>query len=90
VQREPFSISSPKTQLPSTMKIIAVLLLASLSLTASFVNQPVGSRVTTDLAAMKKKKEKGNAFNGKVCVLTTHELDIFLNTEYVVSLHVVL
>jgi hypothetical protein len=107
------------------MKVIAVLVLTSLSLTAAFIKQPASSRATTDLSAMTKKKKEGHAFFNKrnlleslpvidafakhpvssrvtkkmeegqaffdtVCILTTHELDIFLSAEYVVSPHVVL
>jgi hypothetical protein len=70
------------------MKVIAVFLLASLSLTAAFMNNPLGSRATTDLSAKKKKMEEGRASNGKVSVLTTREQNIFLDAaEYVVSPH---
>jgi hypothetical protein len=65
--------SSPKTRSPTTMKVIAVLLLlASLSFTDAFVlKQPASSRATTDLSAMKKKMGEGSK---KVRILTTHEL----------------
>jgi hypothetical protein len=48
------------------------------------------SRATTDLSAKKKKieekkMEEGQAFFDKVCILTDHKLDIFLNTRHVVS-----
>lgn len=65
-----FLNAQDQTRAPTTMKVIAVLLLGSLSLAAAFVKQPASSsRATTDLSAMKKKMG-----NGKVCILTTREL----------------
>jgi hypothetical protein len=80
-------ISYPKTRSPTTMKVIAVLLLllAGLSRTAAFAKQPTSSRPTssraaTDLSAMKKKMEGGRASSDKVCILTTHEPDVSLQS----------
>jgi hypothetical protein len=71
-----FRISYPKTRSPTTMKVIAVLvLIASLSRTAAFVKQPVSSRATTDLCAMKKKGS-----SEKVCIQTTHEPNVSIQS----------
>ena len=77
LQRAEFSNLLSKDT-PTTMKVIAVLLLlAGLSRTAAFVKQPISSRATTDLSAMKKKAEKSRASSSdKVSILTTRELDV--------------
>jgi hypothetical protein len=60
------------------MKVIAVLLLlAGLSRTAAFVTKPASSRATTNLSAMKKKTKAGP---DKVCILTTREPDVSMQS----------
>jgi hypothetical protein len=51
----------------------------------SHVTSGANSRATKDLSTKKKKMEEGQAFFDKVCILTAHKLDMFLNAEYVVS-----
>ena len=51
-------------------------LLTSLSLTSAPAKLPVSRRVTMDISTT-KEKEKG--LFGKVCIISTQELEIFLN-----------